>query len=134
MSGKGGRLNAGLGGAALTNALGAPIRAEFTTGYQRQMEDMLNQRTGMSQQQAAMMQNGAGDILQKEIARQITIQQLRSSYRAMPAPPTEAELIERELAALCPTLADPSAPVVRDPWWRRWYMGALKWLLRVLDS
>lgn len=45
-----------------------------------------------------------------------------------------AREVENELAALCPVLAEAWTPSVPDPWYRRWWLGALRWALRILPE
>lgn len=47
---------------------------------------------------------------------------------------SEADQIARELDELCPSLRDPVTPAVPDPWYVRWYVGVLKWLLKVIPQ
>lgn len=59
-------------------------------------------------------------------------QLLRPTYT--PPPPTEAELIERELMAICTSLADYVPPAPRAPWYRRASASMVRGLGRALET
>lgn len=105
-----------LGG--LNHVLGSPIRLET----QNLAATLLQQASGV--QQAQLMQQ-----MQNVYPQRVPLQEWMLG--AAPAE-TEAQKIERELDALCPTLREARTPALSDPWYVRWYVGVLRWLLTVL--